>query len=136
MAKVTIVLSRFIKFSSGIEFVDVATSWARPPGRGATPQRFTNSSVYCIKYAQDCSSDLDRVKRALLSADPLPSGYWNVAVLFYAVSATGNILFALPQAEPSVVSDPTGAQWRVSAITGTCALVSIFTMGAFAVMAW
>jgi hypothetical protein len=68
--------------------------------------------------------------------DPLPSGYWHVAVLFYAVSATGNILLALPQAELSVVSDPTGVQWRVSAITGTCALVSIFTMGAFAVMAW
>jgi hypothetical protein len=69
MAKVTIVFSRFIKFSSGIEFVDVATSWARPPGRGATPQRFTNSSVYCIKYAPDRRLDLDRAGRTLLSAD-------------------------------------------------------------------
>jgi putative membrane protein len=68
--------------------------------------------------------------------DPLPSGYWHVAVLFYAVSATGNILLALPLAGPTVVPDPTGVQWRVSDITGTCALVSIFTMGAFAVMAW
>src|SRR5580693_2481881 len=64
------------------------------------------------------------------------SSYWNVAVLFYAVSAVGNILLALPLAGPSVVSDPTGALWRVSDITGTCALVSIFTMGVFAVMAW
>jgi hypothetical protein len=68
MAKVTIVFSRFIKFSSGIEFVDVTTSWAKPPGRGATPQRFTNSSVYCIKYAPDRSLDLDRLGRTLLSA--------------------------------------------------------------------
>ncbi len=68
--------------------------------------------------------------------EPLPSGYWHVAVLFYAVSATGNILLALPLAGPTVVPDPTGVQWRVSDITGTCALVSIFTMGAFAVMAW
>jgi hypothetical protein len=68
MAKVTIVFSRFIKFSSGIEFVDVTTSWARPPGRGATPQRFTNSSVYCIKYAPDRRLDLDLAGRTLLSA--------------------------------------------------------------------
>jgi hypothetical protein len=68
--------------------------------------------------------------------EPLPSGYWHVAVLFYAVSAAGNILLALPLAGPSVVSDPTGAQWKVSDITGTCALVSIFSMAAFAVMAW
>jgi uncharacterized membrane protein len=67
--------------------------------------------------------------------EPLPPGYWHVAVLFYAVSAVGNILLALPLAGPSVVSDPTGALWRVSDITGTCALVSIFTMGVFAVMA-
>jgi uncharacterized membrane protein len=68
--------------------------------------------------------------------EPLPSGYWHVAVLFYAMSAAGNILLALPLAGPSVVSDPTGAQWKVSDITGTCALVSIFSMAAFAVMAW
>jgi uncharacterized membrane protein len=68
--------------------------------------------------------------------DPLPSSYWNLAVLFYAVSAAGNILLVIPRAGLSVVSDPTGAQWRVSDITGACALTSIFTMGAFAVLAW
>jgi hypothetical protein len=71
-----------------------------------------------------------------MKPEPLPPGYWHVAVLFYAVSAVGNILLALPLTGPSVVSDPTGALWRVSDITGTCALVSIFTMGVFAVMAW
>jgi putative membrane protein len=70
------------------------------------------------------------------NSEPLPSGYWRVAVLLYAVSAAGNILLALPLAGPTVVSDPTGVQWRVSDITGTCALVSIFTMGAFAVLVW
>jgi uncharacterized membrane protein len=68
--------------------------------------------------------------------NPLPPCYWHLAVLFYAVSAAGNILPAIPSAGFSVVSDPTGAQWRVSNITGTCALTSIFTMGAFAVQAW
>jgi uncharacterized membrane protein len=68
--------------------------------------------------------------------DPLPSSYWHQAVLFYAVSAAGNILLAIPRSGLSVVSDPTGAQWRVSDITGTCALISIFTMGVFSLLAW
>jgi uncharacterized membrane protein len=67
---------------------------------------------------------------------PLPSSYWRLAILFYAMSAAGNILLAFSHAGPSVVSDPTGAQWKVSDITGACALVSIFVMGAFALMAW
>jgi hypothetical protein len=58
MAKVTIVLGCFIMFSSGIEFVDVAVSRARPLGRGATPQRFTTGCVYWIKYAKDRRLDL------------------------------------------------------------------------------
>jgi uncharacterized membrane protein len=68
--------------------------------------------------------------------EPLTSGYWRQAVLFYAASAAGNILLVIPRVGPSVVSDPTGVEWRVSDITGTCALVSTFTMGAFALMAW
>jgi putative membrane protein len=69
--------------------------------------------------------------------DPLPASYWRQAVLFYALSAAGNVLLNfIPQAGLSVVSDPTGARWRVSDITGTCTLVSIFTMGAFALLAW
>jgi uncharacterized membrane protein len=67
---------------------------------------------------------------------PLPASYWHQAVLFYAASAAGNILLVIPRAGLSVVSDPTGAQWKVSDITGTCAFVSIFTMGAFALLAW
>jgi uncharacterized membrane protein len=68
--------------------------------------------------------------------DPLPAPYWHQAVLFYAASAAGNILLIIPQAALSVVSDPTGTKWKVTDITGTCALVSIFTMGAFALLAW
>jgi uncharacterized membrane protein len=68
--------------------------------------------------------------------DPLPSSHWNLAILFYAVSAAGNILLVIPTPVVSVVSDPAGIQWRVSDIIGTCTLVSIFTMGAFAALAW
>jgi putative membrane protein len=71
-----------------------------------------------------------------INTKPLPAGYWRQAVLFYGVSAAGNLLLVLPQARFSVVADPTGAQWKVSDITGTCALVTVFTMGTFALMAW
>jgi uncharacterized membrane protein len=67
---------------------------------------------------------------------PLPSRYWHVPVLFYGTSAAGNILPAVVGAGLSVVSDPSGTQWKVSDITRAGALTSIFTMGAFALLAW
>jgi uncharacterized membrane protein len=71
-----------------------------------------------------------------INPDPLPSGYWRLAIILYAISAAGNVLLVIPRPGPSVVVDPAGTQWRVSDITGACALVSIFTMGAFALLAW
>jgi uncharacterized membrane protein len=67
--------------------------------------------------------------------DSLPSSYWRLAILFYGVSAAGNLLL-IPRAGLAVVSDPTGAQWRVGSIVATSALTSIFVMGAFALFAW
>jgi hypothetical protein len=69
-------------------------------------------------------------------SDSLPASYWRHAVLFYGVSAGGNLLLVLPQTRLSVVTDATGVQWSLSAITETCAAVTIFTMGAFAILAW
>src|ERR1022692_3972059 len=66
----------------------------------------------------------------------LPASYWRLAVLFYGISAVGNILLVIPVAGPSLVTDASGAQWKLSDITGVCALVSIFIMGGFAVRAW
>ena len=63
-------------------------------------------------------------------------GYWYQAVIFYAVFAAGNLLELIPRAGLSVVSDATGRQWQVSDITGSCAMVTVFTMGAFALIAW
>lgn len=69
-------------------------------------------------------------------SDRLPASYWHLAVLLYGVSTAGNILLVIPRAALSVVSDPAGKQWMVSDITGACALISIFTMGAFTLLAW
>ena len=70
------------------------------------------------------------------SAYPLPSSYWHWAVIFYALSAAGNIIIVLPKPAAAVVFDPMGTPWNVSSITGACALVSTFVMGAFTVIAW
>ena len=76
------------------------------------------------------------LSRRTINPDPLPASYWRQAVLFYVVSAAGNLLLVLPQARFSVATDAVGVQWRVSDITVACALVTIFTMGVFALLAW
>ena len=63
-----------------------------------------------------------------------PLRYAQLAILFYAVCATGNLL--LLGTPPATASDPSGAMWNVRDILGASALVSIFTMGAFALVAW
>jgi len=70
-----------------------------------------------------------------LQAATLPPAYWHLAVAFYAVSAAGNLVLLIPRPNPSVISDPSGAQWRVADITGATAIVSLFVMGAFVLMA-
>jgi len=64
------------------------------------------------------------------------AGYWKMAIIFYAVSAAGNVLVAIPRPVVAVVTDASGAQWKVSEITVGCALVSVFIMGGFAALAW
>jgi putative membrane protein len=75
------------------------------------------------------------LRRHAIPSHSLPLSYWRVAILFYGVSAAGNLAL-VPRAGLSVVSDPTGAQWKVSGILAASALVSIFVMGAFALLAW
>lgn len=70
-----------------------------------------------------------------LNGSSLPPAYWHLAVGFYAVSAAGNLVLLIPRPNPAVVSDPSGVQWRVADITGATAVVSIFVMGAFVLLA-
>lgn len=76
------------------------------------------------------------LRRRPINPQQLPSGYWQIAVMFYAVSAAGNIILAIPHGAPTVVSDFAGVQWKVSQIIDACIMVSVFVMGASAVLAW
>jgi uncharacterized membrane protein len=69
------------------------------------------------------------------TARPLPSRSWQLAVVFYGLSAAGN-LFVVPPPGARVVTDAAGTAWPVTGILAASALVSIFVMGAFTVLAW
>ncbi len=58
------------------------------------------------------------------------------AIVFYALCALGNVCQGFSREDALVVQDPTGQPWRVSDILGASALVSLFVMGAFAILAW
>jgi putative membrane protein len=58
------------------------------------------------------------------------------AVIFYLLCASGNVLQLFSRMAPTVVQDPTGKQWSYTEIARASALVSIFIMGGFAVIAW
>ncbi|MBV8706172.1 MAG: carotenoid biosynthesis protein [Acidobacteriaceae bacterium] len=66
----------------------------------------------------------------------LPLRYWKIALLFYALSAAGNFLLLLGHPAASTISDATHMSWKVTDITRHCALISLLTMGTFALSAW
>ncbi len=76
------------------------------------------------------------LRNSPLAVNRWPVRHWRLAVIFYGVSAAGNILLAIPQHRAAIVYDATGVQWKVSDITFACALVSVLIMGTFAVVAW
>jgi putative membrane protein len=59
---------------------------------------------------------------------------WLTAVLFYGVSAIGNLLVPAP-AGVSTITDAAGVAWPVAGILATSTLVSVLTMGAFTLLA-
>jgi putative membrane protein len=75
------------------------------------------------------------LQRSSISLPAPPSGHWHMAVLFYGVSALGN-LFVIAPPELKEVADAAGTHWAVNGILGASVLVSLFVMGAFTVLAW
>jgi hypothetical protein len=65
----------------------------------------------------------------------LPANFWRVAVVFYGVSAIGNLFVVAPRGV-SVITDASGTTWRVSSMLHASALISIFVMGGFSLLAW
>jgi putative membrane protein len=74
------------------------------------------------------------IRTGSLPNAPGSVNFWRVAVLFHGVCAAGN-LFVIGPAGVSVIMDASGATWRVSSILGASAIVSIFVMGAFTLLA-
>lgn len=62
--------------------------------------------------------------------------HWSAAILLYIFCAFGNVMQLLRPQTTAVVADPTGALWHTAAILRASALVSVFVMGSFALVAW
>jgi len=76
------------------------------------------------------------LRKREINLGPLPSGYWQLGILFYGLSAAGNLLLLVPRPGLLQVTDATGKVWQVSSIVVACVFATIFTMGAFTVLAW
>lgn len=66
----------------------------------------------------------------------LPRRYWRSVIVLYTVCALGNVLILRLPMAPPIVSDATGKAWVTGHILVTDALVSIFLMVLFALLAW
>ena len=75
------------------------------------------------------------VGRRTPASEPLRQNCWRVAVIFYAICAAGNLL-PLARAANLAVGDPSGAAWNLRSMALASAGVSVFMMGAFALLAW
>ena len=67
---------------------------------------------------------------------PSQTGHWRVAILFYAVSAAGNLLVVAPAFLGGVFVDSAGKRWMIPDILWASRLVSIFLMMPLSLFAW
>ena len=74
------------------------------------------------------------LRRSATKTQAMPTKLWKVALLFYGVSVVGNFFNLVPQT-PDPVVDASGRLWPLRSITGACALTTVFTMGAFLLLA-
>ena len=123
-------------FSQDLVWSTILKLWIWPRGGAYFGVAVTNFLGWYLTVYVFCQLFALYLRGRPTDPDSLPSCYWRQAVLFYTASSVGNVLLVIRRVGKTVVSDPTGVEWRVSDITGTCALVSTFTMGVFALMAW
>lgn len=90
---------------------------------------FLTAYLYYQAFALYC-----RVNPIIVT--PSRQRFWSPAILFYAVSALGNLLILKLPMAPPVVTDATGQHWLTSDILRGCVLVSLLLMMPFALLAW
>ena len=88
--------------------------------------------VFVLLFVRPSGSNVNSEYRP----SDLPVSYWRIAVLFYALTAAGNVLLGIPTPHHPVVADAAGTAWHVSEITTACSVASIVLMGGFALGAW
>ena len=76
------------------------------------------------------------LRRTRASVSTPLSPHWRAAILLYSFCAVGNALQLLRPQPLEIVTDPAGTQWHTAAVLRASALVSIFVMGSFALLAW
>jgi uncharacterized membrane protein len=64
------------------------------------------------------------------------TSHWRLAILFYAVSAAGNLLVVAPLSLGGVFVDAGGKHWAIPDILWASRLVSIFLMMPLSLIAW
>lgn len=67
---------------------------------------------------------------------PSQTAHWRVAILFYAISAAGNLLVVAPAFLGGVFVDSAGKRWMIPDILWASRLVSIFLMMPLSLFAW
>ena len=67
---------------------------------------------------------------------PANAGDWRPAIIFYFVSAAGNLLVVAPLSAGGVFVDAAGKRWMISSILWVSRLVSVFLMAPLSVIAW
>jgi putative membrane protein len=74
----------------------------------------------------------------LREREPVPAraSHWLLAILFYALSALGNLLMIAPLSSGGVFVDATGKHWMIANILWTSRLVSVFLMVPLSLIAW
>ena len=70
------------------------------------------------------------------AAIPCRDAYWRLAIIFYGLSAVGNLLVAVPVWMPKVIVDASDRSWMVSHILWASHLASVFVMMPLALIAW
>ena len=78
---------------------------------------------------------LSRRAQASATSTTLSGQYWLQAVAFYVAAAIPALLRPLTESAAGAVTDPSGTVWQVTDINLAVALVALFTMVPFAVIA-